>query len=244
MITPSTEDPERDVVEARADRRRQRDDEEQRGERHRDLGDARDDRVDPAAEVARGRPEQDADDHHEERREDGDLERDLRPVQQAQELVPAERVGGAEHEQRLLLLARERVVVRHVRPRPDGEELVVDRVGADEDLVRPVAEPLLRERRADEGGEDQEDDDDRAADREPVAPQPPPDALPVAARANVACSPSSRRLDGDGGAEAGAPAAADASAGTGRERAWSWVSCDDIGWRDPNRAARYGRVNP
>ena len=46
------EDPERHVVEPVPDRRGQRDDEQQRRERHRDLDDPRDHRVDPAAEVA------------------------------------------------------------------------------------------------------------------------------------------------------------------------------------------------
>jgi hypothetical protein len=58
------------------------------------------------------------------------------------------------------------------------------RVGAaGEEIVRAVAEEPCGNRRADERGEEEEDDEEAAADRDPVAPEPEPDLLPVAARA-------------------------------------------------------------
>ena len=79
----------------------ERDDEEEQRERHHDLGHARDDRVDPAAEEAGERAqERRRSIIDEERRADRDLERDLRAVEEPQELVTAELAVGAEDEQR------------------------------------------------------------------------------------------------------------------------------------------------
>ena len=66
-------------------------------------------------------------------------------------------------------------------PRPDREQILVDAAARDEEVVRPVAEEVLGEPRADEGDEEQEDDEDAAHDRDLVALEPPPDLLPVAA---------------------------------------------------------------
>ena len=84
------------MVDAWPHRRAQRDDEEQRRKDHRQLDRSGDDRVDPAAVVAREGPEEDPDDHHPQRGEDRDLERGARAVDQAQELVVAEHAVGAE----------------------------------------------------------------------------------------------------------------------------------------------------
>ena len=52
-----------------------------------------------AAEVAGDRAQEDPDEHHADRREDGDLERDAGAEEQAQELVLAEPVRRAEDEE-------------------------------------------------------------------------------------------------------------------------------------------------
>ena len=71
-----------------------------------------------------------------------------------------------------------------MRPRIGGQQLIVDRVRADEDVVRAVTEDAGGERRAHEGKQEQEDDEDPAADRQAIASQPEPDLLPVTAGAN------------------------------------------------------------
>ncbi len=71
------------------------------------------------------------------------------------------------------------------RPRIRGEQAEADRLGADEQLVRAVADVVLGDRGAGEGHEDQEDDEDPARDRDLVAPEPDPDELPVASSANL-----------------------------------------------------------
>ena len=80
----------------------------------------------------------------------------------------------------------------------------VDGCGAREDVVRAVADEVLRDRRADEGDPDQEDDEDAARDRDLVAAEAAPDELPVASglyRFDLA--EVGAALDADGRAEAG-----------------------------------------
>ena len=176
---------EREVVEARADRRGERDHEQQHRECHRDLRHARDDGVAPAAEVAGDRAHHDPDDHHPQGREQRHLERDLRTVEKPQELVLTECVGGTEDEERGLRLGGDRVGVMDRRPRPGRlERRRGHRLGSDEDLVRAVAEHALGDRRAHEGGQDQTDDGDPADDRDLVAAEADPDELPIASRSN------------------------------------------------------------
>ena len=78
------------------------DDEQEHGKRHRDLGQARDDRVDAPAEVTGEEAEQDADGDGEDGREDRDLERRLRAVEDSQEHVATELSVRAEDEGRVL----------------------------------------------------------------------------------------------------------------------------------------------
>ena len=68
------------------------------------------------------------------------------------------------------------VGVRDVRPGRRLDEVQVD--GHRKDVVRPVAEEVLRDRLAGEAREEDEEERDEAADREPVVPQPAPDELP------------------------------------------------------------------
>ena len=96
---------------------------------------------------------------------------DAPAVEEAQELVAAERAIGAQDEQRLL------PVVGHVRPRPNGDESFVD--GVEEELVRAVPEQLLSDVRTREGNDEEDDDEDRR-DCEPIPPEADPDLLPVA----------------------------------------------------------------
>jgi hypothetical protein len=141
--------------------------------------------VDPAAEVARRRAQEYAEEHREKRRADRNHQGDARAVHQAQQLVPAERVGGAEREEDLLVLAGLRVVAVDRGQRPARDEVHVNALARRrEDRVRPVSEPPLGERRSRKRGEDQEQDNDAARDRDLVLPEPDPDLLPVAAGAN------------------------------------------------------------
>ena len=150
------------LFKPRPDRRGERDHEEQIRERHRDLGHAGDDRVDPAAEEAGDRAEEQPEEHRDERRADADLERDLGAVEEPQELVAAGGAVGAEDVE----LALDRAVVLEVvdpRPRPDRQEVVGDAAtgpGDRVDVVRPVAEQVLGDRRAGEGDDEEEDDED------------------------------------------------------------------------------------
>ena len=68
---------------------------------------------------------------------------------------------------------------------PDRDERGRVDAFAREDVVRPVAEPLLGERRAGEGRDEEEDDEEAARDRDLVAAEPAPDLLPVAASLDV-----------------------------------------------------------
>src|SRR5207248_1091431 len=123
------------------------------------------------------------DEHHPDRRQQRDLERYLRAVEQAQKLILAERVARAENEQRVVGLT---VLALVVDPGPGtgGLQLVRDGVGADEEVVRAVAEEVPRDRRADEGDQDQEDDEHAARDGDAIALEAAPDELPVAACVN------------------------------------------------------------
>ena len=68
-----------------------------------------------------------------------------------------------------------------------------------------MADEVLGDRRADEGDQDQQDDEDPARDRDLVAPEAPPDELPVAAGAyRFGFAELRPALDGDCSAEAGA----------------------------------------
>ena len=149
--------------------------EEERGERHRDLDQPRDPGVGEAAVVAGDRAEEDADEHHEDRRQHGDLQRDAPAVQQPQELVPSERAAGAE-EQDLALAGLE---VDDIAPGADRERGVVDPVH--ENIVRAVTDDLLRDPRARVAKEDEEDEEEDAPDRDLVALEPLPDLIPVPA---------------------------------------------------------------
>ena len=75
-----------------------RDDEEQEREDHDDLDQPRDDGVDPAAEVAGEEAHDDAEPDRADRREQCDLERGLRAVEEAQEEVAAEGAVGAQRQ--------------------------------------------------------------------------------------------------------------------------------------------------
>src|SRR5262249_3702836 len=128
---------------------------------------ARDARVDPAAEETRHRAEQKPENHRNEGRADGDLERHLGPVENPEELVSAERRVGAEDEELRLRLAarRERV---DVRPRLRGQKVWGDATAGEELVVGPVAEKMRGERRAAEGGDEEKDDEPGAGERELV----------------------------------------------------------------------------
>src|SRR5205823_6370928 len=200
------EEPERDVVVPVADGAREREDEEQQRERHHDLGDAGDDRVDPAAVVARDRAHDDPDDHAQDGGADRDLERDLRAVEEAQELVPPELPVAAQDEEDRAEMARRAGVrlVHEVRPRADREERVrVDAAG--ELVVRPVSEQAGGDRSADERPQEEEHDEDAAAERDLVALEPQPHLLPVASRAyRLELTERGARFDRDGGGKTGA----------------------------------------
>ena len=71
-----------------------------------------------------------------------------------------------------------------------------------------MAEEVRRDRRAAEAHEEQEDDEEAAADRDLVAPEPPPDLLPVATGAyRLRAFAELRRLDLDDAVEPGRTAA-------------------------------------
>src|SRR5512133_1280128 len=72
---------EREPVQPRADGRAQGDDEEECWEDHRQLYDSGNGGVGQAAVVAGGRSQDDSEDHHCNRREDRDLERDARSIE-------------------------------------------------------------------------------------------------------------------------------------------------------------------
>ena len=136
VTTPGARDAKGDVVEAFAGGRGERDDEQRCRKCHRHVDHARDDRVGRSAVVAGDGADDDLDRHDTDHREESDFERDAPAVEEAQELVAAERAIGAQDEQRLRPLR-----VGHVRPRPNGDESFVD--GVEEELVRAVPEQLL-----------------------------------------------------------------------------------------------------
>ena len=199
VTTPLPKNPEGDVVEVLAGGAGQRDHEEQHRERHHDLRDTADHGVGPAAVEAGHRAHQDAEDHREDRRSDRDLERGLRAVEEAQELVAAELAVGAEHEERLARSAGraparagvgrvghpgQRADRQHASPRRRRPRTVLSgpwprkwaAIGAPTNPIRMRQTIQIA-----------------AGDRELVAPEAEPDALPVAARAYRlgALSPSS-----------------------------------------------------
>src|SRR5436190_5200462 len=189
---PLGKDPEGDVVEARTDGRAQRDDEEQRREDHRLLDHTRDRGIDPPPVIPGKRTEQDPDQHHPDRREHSHLERDPGAVEQAEELVVAELAVRPEDVELLGRRVRDAVrrrnrepAARDVRHRPDRERLDAVAAGILVEVVRAVPEEVGSDRTARDRGEDQQDDEDAAADRHLVAPEAPPDLLPVSTGANL-----------------------------------------------------------
>ena len=178
---PLAHEAERHLVQPRPERGRERDHEEQVRERHRELEHPGDGRVHPAAVEPGDRAEERPEEQGEQRRPDADLERDLRAVEQAQELVARERGVGPEDEE-LLVDGAVLLELPDPRPGPGGELVLVETARHEEGLVRPVAEDLRGERSAGEGDEEEQDDEDGARERQPVAPQPEPDAGPVATR--------------------------------------------------------------
>src|SRR5215207_9823379 len=68
--------------------------EQQDREGEHDVGQPREHRVDPSAEVPGEQPDRDADEHREAGRDERDLERDARAVDRAREDVPAETVDA------------------------------------------------------------------------------------------------------------------------------------------------------
>ena len=176
---------ERDSVELPRDGAAEDDREQQDGEGHHELGEARDDGVDPAAEEGGERAESGADQEREQRRADRDGERDAAAVEQPLELVAPQRAVGAEHEQRLARAwgrrrLRERLLVypRHERgvgdPRPRPGRLQRDVDGVGEEIVRAVADDPAEQRRAREDGEDEDGEEPGRDERGTVAPKPPP----------------------------------------------------------------------
>src|SRR5439155_6887943 len=167
-------------------------------------------RVDPASVVPRQRAQQDSYDHHPDRREDGNLERDPRAVEQAQELVVAESTVRAEDVQlrglgvRCAVLRRNReAAARDMGQRPDRERLHAVAAGVLVEVVGAVTKEMRGNGPAGDRDEDEEDDEDAAADRNLVAAEPSPDLLPVAAGANLfELSELAVRLDCDRRSEA------------------------------------------
>src|SRR6185312_5048711 len=155
--------------------------EEQVRERHRQVDEPRDGRVGPAPVEARDRARDRAEEKRKERRAHAHLERDLRAVEEPQELVPRERRVGAEDEELLLELAALRQLP-DVRPRPGRQLVGIEPAGDEERLVRPVTQEVRGERGASEGGDEEHDDEDAARERQLVAPEAEPDTLPVAPR--------------------------------------------------------------
>lgn len=171
-------------VEPVTDRRPDRDQQEEHGKAHRELRHSRDGRVGPAAEVARGHAEQEAEPHRDEGRAERDLERDLAPVEEPEEFVAAQRPVAAEDEERVVGPARHRPDVRvgdrHVGPGPDGPTGEVG--AADEGVVRPVTQEVGQDRRHDEAHHHDEDRVEAAQDRKRVTPEAIPDVSPVVRR--------------------------------------------------------------
>ena len=208
---PLGEDPEGDVVQPRPHRRAQSDDEEQRREDHRQFDHAGDRGVDPAAVVARDCAEEDADQHDPDRRQDGDLERNPRAVEQAQELVVAELPVGAEDVElgplRVAHAAarrRRESRARDVAQRADRELAEAAQAGAQVEVVRAVTQEVGGYGAARDRDEDEEDDEAAAEDRDLVAAEAAPDLLPVTAGANRFDFPElSVRFDRDRRRESG-----------------------------------------
>ncbi len=187
------EDAECDVLEPAPERAgAEQDEEEQDGERHHQLGQARDRGIDDPTGEPGEQAEQRADDDRQHRRREGDLERDLAAVEEAQEEVAAERAVGSQDQQgrrpaRLHLADVGDVLGhldvrgrRHARPEPRRLEPDVDRVR--ERVVRAVSERAGEERPADEAREHDRDQADPACGGEAVSPEAPPDESPRARR--------------------------------------------------------------
>ena len=180
-----------DVVEVRRRRRREHEQEQEERERHHDVHEPRHDRVDPPAEVARDGAERDPEHEREQRRTERHLERLLAAVEQAEELVPAERAVGAQDQERVrralgrlrlvdrILLRDGREIVEGGDARPRTRGLVVDVDRVREQVVRPVVQEPRSNRRAREYEQDQREDGDQAREADPVAPEAPPRNRPV-----------------------------------------------------------------
>src|SRR5439155_6819505 len=124
--------------------------------------------------------------HPDDRRDARHLERDLRPVEQAQELVVSGRVGRSEDEEGVREVADCAGIWRRRDPAEGTHRQQRSLVDAarEELVVRPVPEVVRRDRPAGERAEDEEQEEAAAGDRDPVAAEAEPDELPVAARAN------------------------------------------------------------
>ena len=135
------------------------------GKGENDVHQARQQRVDPAAEEARDRADRDPDQDRDTGGDERDLQRDLRPVDHAgedvaTELVDAERVRGA----RTGRLAED--VERALR----AGAVVVRRVG-------PGDPEQLDDRPREDGHEDQDHDEDQRRHRDSVRAEAPPEQL-------------------------------------------------------------------
>jgi hypothetical protein len=72
-----------------------------------------------------------------------------------------------------------------VRQRPDGQLLDAGAPRVLVEVVDAVAEEVRRDRPTGDGDDDEQDQEDPAADRDLVAPEAPPDLLPVPAGADL-----------------------------------------------------------
>src|SRR5207245_10429408 len=132
------------LVQYRAQVRDNDDDEEQAWEGEEHVDGAHHERVDPAAEVARGEPERNTDHQHDEHVDERHRERDPAPVEEPAELIAAELVG------------------------PEEMRCARTEIGALE--VLPV-ERVRREGAGEQCDDDQQDDKDEAHNRRAV-PRP------------------------------------------------------------------------
>ena len=165
-IGPSLESAERE-------RRAERDAEQQHGKRPDDVKRARDDRVDPAAEVAGERAREDRQEDRQQRGAGADQQRVAPAVEQADRDVAAALVGAEEE------LAAPGRADRHAVGRHDIGRLAVDRDLLGEVVLVGVGprDVIGVQRRRERHRHD--DDEQRAEhERHLVAPQPPQRELP------------------------------------------------------------------
>ena len=142
------------LVQPRADGRAQGDDEEECWEDHRQLYDSGNGGVGQAAVVAGGRSQDDSEDHHCNRREDRDLERDARSIEKAEKLVVTQDPVRPEHVELLaagltVTGGRIEVLAGDVCRRPDRKRLDAVLPGRLVDRGCAMAEVVLCDRAAD-----------------------------------------------------------------------------------------------